>query len=156
MVMCEPPPSPLLVPPSPLRSPRFLSKTWPTSTCSREWLAESETIVVMARSLLFCAAPNTGSLQFRMLAKRMQVSRRFDHVHTRRRHVVIQFLSSQCGSTRGRYYVCEHISATSSKPASKYPLQRSGVVASSCVGWCGLPCVCFSVLSSRKLCKCWV
>lgn len=39
----------------------------------RQWLAESETIVDKERSLLFCAAPNTGSLQFRMLAKRMQV-----------------------------------------------------------------------------------
>eukprot|EP00903_Cladosiphon_okamuranus_P010490 g9922.t1 len=38
----------------------------------RQWLAESETIVNKERSLLFCAAPNAGSLQFRMLAKRMQ------------------------------------------------------------------------------------
>lgn len=37
------------------------------------FLAESETIVNKDHSLLFCAPPNAGSLQFRMLAKRMQV-----------------------------------------------------------------------------------
>ncbi|CAM9969291.1 unnamed protein product, partial [Laminaria digitata] len=37
-----------------------------------QWLFESETIVNMEQSLLFCAPPNTGSLQFRMLAKRMK------------------------------------------------------------------------------------
>ena len=46
--------------------------------CSRssrgQWLHESETIVNVEHSLLFCAPPNTGSLQFRMLAKRMEVS----------------------------------------------------------------------------------
>ena len=39
-----------------------------------QWLRESETIVNVEHSLLFCAPPNTGSLQFRMLAKRMKVS----------------------------------------------------------------------------------
>eukprot|EP00903_Cladosiphon_okamuranus_P010491 g9923.t1 len=38
----------------------------------RRWLSESETIINKERSLLFCAPPNAGSLQFRMLAKRMQ------------------------------------------------------------------------------------
>ena len=45
-----------------------------TSAKSRQqWLRESETIVNIEHSLLFCAPPNTGSLQFRMLAKRMEV-----------------------------------------------------------------------------------
>eukprot|EP00904_Undaria_pinnatifida_P008809 jgi/Undpi1/5058/HiC_scaffold_19.g08410.m1 len=38
----------------------------------KQWLHESETIVNVEHSLLFCASPNTGSLQFRMLAKRMK------------------------------------------------------------------------------------
>lgn len=38
-----------------------------------QWLSESETIINTKRSLLFCAPPNAGSLQFRMLAKRMEV-----------------------------------------------------------------------------------
>ncbi|CAM9919038.1 unnamed protein product [Ectocarpus sp. 6 AP-2014] len=53
-------------------APRTSAQLPPPTDKTREWLAESETIVVMERSLLFCAAPNTGSLQFRMLAKRMQ------------------------------------------------------------------------------------
>ncbi|CAM9890366.1 unnamed protein product [Scytosiphon promiscuus] len=44
----------------------------PPQILRRQWLAETETIVNKERSLLFCAPPNTGSLQFRMLAKRMQ------------------------------------------------------------------------------------
>ena len=43
-------------------------------TSRRQWLRESETIVNEEHKLLFCAPPNTGSLQFRMLAKRMQVN----------------------------------------------------------------------------------
>lgn len=39
----------------------------------RQWLFESETIINTEHSLLFCAPPNVGSLQFRMLAKRMEV-----------------------------------------------------------------------------------
>lgn len=39
----------------------------------RQWLRESETIVNKDHKLLFCAPPNTGSLQFRMLAKRIKV-----------------------------------------------------------------------------------
>ena len=38
-----------------------------------QWLSKSETIIDTERSLLFCAPPNAGSLQFRMLAKRMKV-----------------------------------------------------------------------------------
>lgn len=38
-----------------------------------QWLAAAETIVDRKHSLLICVPPNTGSLQFRMLAKRMQV-----------------------------------------------------------------------------------
>ncbi|CAM9272261.1 unnamed protein product, partial [Laminaria digitata] len=38
----------------------------------KQWLFESETMVNVEQSLLFCAPPNTGSLQFRMLAKRMK------------------------------------------------------------------------------------
>ncbi|CAB1117046.1 unnamed protein product [Ectocarpus sp. CCAP 1310/34] len=53
-------------------APRTSAQLPPLTNETREWLAESETIVVMEPSLLFCAAPNTGSLQFRMLAKRMQ------------------------------------------------------------------------------------
>ncbi|CAM9540049.1 unnamed protein product, partial [Ectocarpus fasciculatus] len=53
-------------------APRTSAQLPPPPEETREWLTESETIVVMERSLLFCAAPNTGSLQFRMLAKRMQ------------------------------------------------------------------------------------
>ncbi|CAM9444879.1 unnamed protein product, partial [Laminaria digitata] len=44
----------------------------PQHESRRQWLRESETIVNKEQSLLFCAPPNTGSLQFRMLAKRMQ------------------------------------------------------------------------------------
>ncbi|CAM9890433.1 unnamed protein product, partial [Scytosiphon promiscuus] len=53
-------------------APRTLSSLPPPAQMSRQWLAETETIVNKERSLLFCAPPNTGSLQFRMLAKRMQ------------------------------------------------------------------------------------
>ncbi|CAN0120809.1 unnamed protein product, partial [Ectocarpus fasciculatus] len=53
-------------------APRTSAQLPPPPEETREWLTESETIVVTERSLLFCAAPNTGSLQFRMLAKRMQ------------------------------------------------------------------------------------
>ncbi|CAM9511475.1 unnamed protein product, partial [Laminaria digitata] len=52
-------------------SPRTLTK-FPLKRKRRQWLRESETIVNMEHSLLFCAPPNTGSLQFRMLAKRME------------------------------------------------------------------------------------
>ncbi|CAM9555173.1 unnamed protein product [Ectocarpus sp. 12 AP-2014] len=53
-------------------APRTSAQLPPPTDKTREWLAESETFVVMERSLLICAAPNTGSLQFRMLAKRIQ------------------------------------------------------------------------------------
>lgn len=43
------------------------------SSSRLQWLRESETIVIKEHKLLFCAPPNTGSLQFRMLAKRMKV-----------------------------------------------------------------------------------
>lgn len=41
----------------------------------RQWLCESETIVNEHNKLLFCALPNSGAMQFRMLAKRMRVTR---------------------------------------------------------------------------------
>ncbi|CAM9342695.1 unnamed protein product, partial [Ectocarpus sp. 13 AM-2016] len=53
-------------------APRTTAKLPPPAGATRQWLAETETIVNVERSLLFCAPPNTGSLQFRMLAKRMQ------------------------------------------------------------------------------------
>ncbi|CAM9253194.1 unnamed protein product, partial [Ectocarpus sp. 8 AP-2014] len=53
-------------------APRTSAQLPPPTNETREWLTESETIVVLERSLLICAAPNTGSLQFRMLAKRIQ------------------------------------------------------------------------------------
>ncbi|CAM9252771.1 unnamed protein product, partial [Laminaria digitata] len=53
-------------------SPRTLTNFPPEGKKRRQWLRESETIVNVEHSLLFCAPPNTGSLQFRMLAKRMK------------------------------------------------------------------------------------
>ncbi|CAB1105808.1 unnamed protein product [Ectocarpus sp. CCAP 1310/34] len=53
-------------------APRTTAKLPPPAGATRQWLAETETIVNVERSLLLCAPPNTGSLQFRMLAKRMQ------------------------------------------------------------------------------------
>ncbi|CAM9549883.1 unnamed protein product [Laminaria digitata] len=63
--------------PNPKLNQRSLAKRtaaeFPPPEGKREqWLHESETIVNMKHSLLFCAPPNTGSLQFRMLAKRMK------------------------------------------------------------------------------------
>ncbi|CAM9205839.1 unnamed protein product [Sphacelaria rigidula] len=53
-------------------APRTFTK-FPVPEESREqWLYESETIVIEEKKLLFCTPPNTGSMQFRMLAKRMQ------------------------------------------------------------------------------------
>ncbi|CAN0138496.1 unnamed protein product, partial [Ectocarpus fasciculatus] len=53
-------------------APRTTANLPPPAGATRQWLAETETIVNVERSLLFCAPPNTGSLQFKMLAKRMQ------------------------------------------------------------------------------------
>eukprot|EP00903_Cladosiphon_okamuranus_P010492 g9924.t1 len=52
--------------------PRTQAKLPPEPRQRQRWLSESETIVNKERSLLFCAPQNAGSLQLRMLAKRMQ------------------------------------------------------------------------------------
>ncbi|CAN0189359.1 unnamed protein product [Ascophyllum nodosum] len=53
-------------------SPRTFIHLPPPENSRSQWLSESETIINTERSLLFCAPPNAGSLQFRMLAKRMK------------------------------------------------------------------------------------
>eukprot|EP00904_Undaria_pinnatifida_P002354 jgi/Undpi1/12119/HiC_scaffold_5.g01795.m1 len=53
-------------------SPRTQATFPPTGKSRNLWLHQSETIVNVEHSLLFCAPPNTGSLQFRMLAKRIK------------------------------------------------------------------------------------
>lgn len=55
------------------RGPRIVPVKMCTLSSRWQWLHESETIVIVEHSLMFCAPPNTGSLQFRMLAKRIKV-----------------------------------------------------------------------------------